>query len=184
MKRKIITIGIIVLLASLVALFSSLWIKQKKETKRQKSNFEIELIQELDRQQEISKKQFKELFEKEVATLKEYDIKPKQVENIIKIAYNYIDTLIGRDTLVWIYDTIREYEIAYFDVLSECNRVKGSVFADTVEITSVEPMDSLLIALYEEKRKCLFKRRAVKAIAISECKGDTLQVLRNLEVGK
>jgi len=184
MKQKLIIAGILIILFFLVILFASLWAKQKKETKQQKNNFEVELLQKLDEQQEISTKQFKELFEKEVAVLKEHGISPRQVENVINIAYRFIDTLIPQYQLVFIYDTIKEYEVADFDIQSECSRIQGSVFKDTIEITSIETTDSILISLYKEKRKCLFERRTVKAIAISQCKGYTVEVLRNLKIGR
>ena len=178
MKKTII----IAVLLGIVSLLIYLLINQKKEINKQKNNLKIEFKQELSKQQGITKKQFKESFEKEVELLKSYNIKPAQVESYIKIKYNFIDTLILRDTLVFVYDTVKSYNIAHFDVESPCNRIKGSVFENNIEIESVETNDSISISLYKEKRKCLFKKREIRVIAISKCKGDTLAILRNLKI--
>lgn len=184
MKKKIIDTCIVIALVLLMILFMVLWIKQKNEFKRQKENLKIELSKEYSRQQDITIKQLKESFQEELKVLKEYGVKPKQIENIIKVRYNYIDTLISRDTLVYIYDTIKNDMIAHFDVESGCNRIKGYVYYDTIKIESVEVLDNIMITLYKEKRKCLFKKRTVTAIAVSDCMKDTITVTRNLVIHK
>ena len=184
MKKKLIKAGIIVIIIFLMVLFFSLWIKQRKETKRHKENFEIELLAEKNRQQEITKKQLKDLFPEQVEILKEQGIKPKQVEKIIEVEYNYIDSVIPRYILVPVYDTVRSDTTKPFDVESSCNRIKGVIIKDTLQIESIQTTDSLLISLYKEKRKCLFEKRKIKAIAVSKCKGDTMQVIRNLTIIK
>lgn len=179
--KKYLLIAVIVLLG-LLSLFVSLYVKQIKETKRVKNNYDIELSQELDRQQILTTKELRKYYEDEISTLKSHGVKASQVENIIKVKYNWKDTTITRDTLCYFYDTIKDYTIAHFDIKSSCNQIKGYVFNDTIEINSIETNDILLISLYREKRKCLFKKRGIRAIAISECKGDTLAILRNLKV--
>jgi hypothetical protein len=89
-----------------------------------------------------------------------------------------------KDTLIEYYDTSFIVTFSDFDIKTDCHRVIGYILSDTLAIQSIETTDKLLISLYKEKMKCLFKKRGIKAIAISECKNDTLQVLRNLKVGK
>jgi len=190
MKRVFIKIGIYAFLAGLVTLLVLMLFNFRNENKRLKTNFDIELRQELDRQQKITKNEFKKYFSEFADTLKNYGIKPNRVENVIQIKYNYKDTLIPKyvlkykDTLIEYYDTNFIVTFSEFDVSGKCHRVTGYILADSLMIESIETNDKLLVSLYKEKRKCLFAKRGIKAIAISECKGDTLEVLRNLKVGK
>ena len=56
------------------------------------------------------------------------------------------------------------------------------IVGDTLEIASVDNYDNILVALYREKRKCLFEKQRARAIAISACTGDTLSVMRNIKI--
>lgn len=181
--KKYLLIALCILLAAVVGL-SLLLTKAKKENKRLSNNLEIELKRELNTQQTITTSEFKQYFSEDVETLKEHDIKPSQVENIIKVSYTYKDTLFSRDTLIYIYDTIRKTNIAGFEIATNCHVVSGCVVENNIEINGIETSDTLLISLYKEKRKCLFKAQKIKAIAISKCSGDTLEILRNLKVQK
>jgi hypothetical protein len=86
--------------------------------------------------------------------------------------------------LIEYYDTIFIVTFSDFEISTDCHRVIGYILSDTLAIQSIETTDKILVSLYREKMKCLFKKRGVRAIAISECKGDTLTILRNLKVGK
>jgi hypothetical protein len=190
MKKIFIKLGIYAVLAYLVALLIWLLVSTVKENKRLKNNFYTELQQNFERQQTITKKEFKKYFDEYVSELKEYGIKPNQVENVINVSYRYKDTLIPKtvlnfkDSLIEYYDTSFIVTFSEFDIESHCNRIKGYILADTLAIQSVETTDKLLISLYKEKRRCIFGKRGIKAIAISDCKKDTLTILRNLKVGK
>jgi ABC-type transport system involved in Fe-S cluster assembly fused permease/ATPase subunit len=179
--KKYLIIALCVLLG-VVVLLGALLGKMSKENKRLKNNLDIELKQELNTQQTITTKELKQYFNEEVETLKKYNIKPSQVENIIKVSYVYKDTLTSIDTLIYVYDTVRKTNIAGFEIEKNCHTVSGCVSENNIEINSIETSDTLLISLYKEKRKCLFKQRKIKAIAISKCSGDTLGILRNLKV--
>jgi hypothetical protein len=190
MKKVLIKIGIRVVLVGVLILFFYLWQKERNERKRIQENFDIEITNERERQQTLTTKEFKKYFDEYVAELKNYGIKPNQVENVVSVRYVYKDTLIQkqvlnfRDTLIQVYDTAFTVSFSDFDIESNCNRVTGKIIADTLIIDSIETTDNLLISLYKEKRKCLLKKRSIKAIAISECKKDTLTILHNLKIGK
>lgn len=177
-------IAAVVLMIAAIVIMAICLKKQGDEKRRLKENFDIEVKKEVSKQQKITVGELKEYFHKEVETLKEYGIKPKDVEQIVEISYYRHDTTVYKDTLVYIYDTIRSEKTADFCVQSDCFSVEGQVVGDTLEINDIKSYDELLIALYKEKKKCLFDKRRVKAIAISQCTGDTLAVKRNLLIEK
>ena len=182
MKKYIIIGLIIAALLGIVVALSCILHSQIKETKRLQNNFTVEYTDNHSIQQTITPAELKKYFSDFNSTLKQYGIKAKQVQNIVNIQYHYIDTLIPRDTLIYVYDTISHGYYAEFDTQSNCTRVTGNVYNNSIQIESVETTDSILISLYREKN-CLFNHR-IKAIAISSCKGDTLQILRNLKIQK
>ena len=177
-------IAAVVLMVAAIVIMAICLKKQGDEKRRLKENFDIEVRKDLARQQKIDVQELKEYFSKEVEALKEYGIRPKDVQNIVEVTYFYHDTTVYRDTLVYIYDTIRSEKTADFCVQTDCFSVEGQVIGDTLEICDVKSQDELLIALYKEKKKCLFDKRRVKAIAISGCSGDTLAIKRNLLIEK
>lgn len=176
-KFVIATILLLVVVVLAIAVFSL-----KKEKDRLALNLEVEMSNNYDAQQTITYNELKEYFAKEVKTLKEYGVKTKNIENIVNIEYRYSDTLLYRDTLIYVYDTIKLLKTAEFDLDGQCWSVSGYVDTANVYIKNVSVHDSIVLALYKEKRKCLFEKRKVKAIAISSCKGDTLHVYRNLKI--
>jgi len=180
----VIKIAIVLLMIAAIVILSISLNNVIKENRRIKSNYEAEVRKEYARQQTIDVRELKDYFAKEVEILKEHGIKPRNVENIIEVSYILRDSTRYRDTLVYVYDTIRKSKTADFCVVADCYSVDGQIFDDTLEIRSVEAYDELLIALYREKRKCLFEKQKVKAIAISGCSGDTLAILRNLKIEK
>lgn len=190
MKKYVICAGITIIVLLSFGISVKSCQKWKTEAKRAKANFDIEISNEKDRLQTLSTSEFKRYFPAVADTLKSYGIKPKQVENVINIKYVFKDSLIPkvvlnyRDTLIKVFDTSFVLPFSNFEVESKCNTVKGYLLADTLVIESVAANDNLLISLYKERRKCLFGKRSLRCIAISECKGDTLTVLRNLKVGK
>lgn len=177
------TIAFVILAAAVVVLSVCLY-KSVKNSSRLKSDFETELKKDYAVQQEITRKELKKYFADEVSKLKEFGVKPGQVENIVNVEYRYIDSVRYRDTLVWVYDTLKNDRTAAFDVKTECYTINGEITADTLEICGFEYNDDLLVSLYRERRKCLFEKRKVKAIAISGCTGDTLNIMRNLKIGR
>jgi len=185
---KSVKLYIIVILLVSVVFIARLYRQEKQEYQRNRQNYDIEQRHERDRLQILTKKEFKTYYRDFAAPLKNYGVKPGQIENIVKVSYRYKDTLIPeyvlkyRDTLIEVFDTVFFTGISNFEVESKCNTVKGVIIGDTLLIESIETTDKLLISLYKEKRKCVFKKRKIKAIAISECKGDTLTVLNNLKI--
>lgn len=177
-------IAAVVLMITAIVIMSVCLKKQGNEKKRLKDNFDIEVRKDLARQQKIDIQELKEYFHKEVETLKEFGIKPKDVQNIVEVSYFYHDTTVYRDTLIYIYDTIKSAKTADFCIETNCFNVDGQIIGDTLEIHDIKSYDDILIALYKEKKKCLFDKRRVKAIAISGCTGDTLAIKRNLLIEK
>lgn len=177
-------IAAVVLMVAAIVIMAICLKKMGEEKRRLKENFDIEVKKEVSRQQKITVGELKEYFHKEVETLKEYGIKPKDVEQIVEISYFYHDTTVYRDTLIYIYDTVKSAKTADFCVETECFNVDGQIIGDTLEIRDIKSYDEILIALYKEKKKCLFDKRRVKAIAISGCSGDTLAIKRNLLIEK
>lgn len=177
-------IAVVVLMVAAIVIMAVCLKKQGDEKRRIKENFDVEVRKDLSRQQKIDVGELKEYFRKEVETLKEHGIKPREVENIIEVSYFYRDTTIYRDTLIYIYDTVRSVKRADFCVQSDCYNIDGQIIGDTLEIYGITAQDDILISLYKEKAKCLFGKRRVKAIAISGCTGDTMAIKRNLLIGK
>ncbi len=176
-------IAAVALLVSAVVVMAVRLKKQGDENRRMKDNYEAEIRRDMARQQTLDVNELKDYFAMEVETLREYGIRAKDVENIIEVSYHYRDTTIYRDTLIYIYDTVMEANRADFSVWTPCYSIDGQITGDTLEIHSITAQDELLVTLYKERRKCLFGKRRVKAVAISGCTGDTLAILRNLKVG-
>lgn len=184
MKKILIKIAVIAAIAAALIAMAATIRSQIAQTRRLKETCDALLRQDNSFQLEITKNELKKYFADEVAKLKEYGIKPGQIENIVNVEYHYIDSVRYRDTLVWVYDTLKNDRYAAFDIKTECYSINGEINADTLEICGFEYDDKILVSLYKEKRKCLFEKRKVKAIAISECRGDTLTILRNLKIQK
>lgn len=158
--------------------------KQGDEKRRLKENYEAEVRRDMARQQTVDVQELKDYFAKEVEILKANGIKPKNVENIIEVSYIVRDSTRYRDTLIYVYDTVRNAHKADFCVETPCYSIDGQIIDDTLEIYCFAAYDEILVALYKEKRKCLFGKQKVKAVAISGCSGDTLAILRNLKIEK
>lgn len=173
-------IAAVVLMIAAIVIMAVCLKKQGAEKRRLKENLDIELKKDKSYQQTIDVGELKEYFHKEVETLKEYGIRPKDVQSIVEVTYFYHDTTVYRDTLVYIYDTIRSAKTADFCVETDCFNIDGQIIGDTLEIRDIKSYDEIMVALYKEKRKCLFDKRRVKAIAVSGCSGDTLTIKRNL----
>lgn len=180
----IIKIVVVLLMVAAIVIMAIALKKQGDNNRRLKANMEAELSGDKSVQQEYTVREFKEYFDDEMKLLKEHGVPARNVENIVKVSYIYRDTTIYRDTLIYIYDTIYKAQRADFCVETECFNVEGHIVGDTLEINDISAFDEVTVALYKEKKKCLFERRKIKAIAISGCTGDTLAVLRNLKVVK
>lgn len=156
--------------------------RTRKELERIKANTAAAASGDPSYQITLTKRELKEYFSQELAKLKEYGVVARNVENIVEIRYEYRDSVRYRDTLVWVYDTMGMERIAPFSIDGNCYSIDGVVFDDTVEVYCHQVYDDLLISIYREKRKCLFEKQKVKAIAISGCSGDTVAVRRNVKV--
>lgn len=181
--KKIILWAAAFIFAALIIVLSVSLNNAKREMKRIKSNYDAQLSDQ-SYQQTLTPAELKKYFADEIARLKEYGVRTRNIENIVNVQYLYRDTLIYRDTLVWVYDTVTDYKFSPFDICTPCWSVFGKVIGDTVELYDVSVNDEIDVAIYREKRKCLFDKRRVKAIAISRCSGDTLRILRNIKVEK
>lgn len=177
-------IAIVVLMVAAIVIMAVCLKKQGDEKRRLKENYYIDLSKDHSRQQTVDVQELKDYFAREVETLKEYGIRARDVENIIEVSYHYRDTTIYRDTLIYLYDTARGAKTADFRLETSCYNIDGRIIGDTLEIQEITALDEILVSLYKERRKCLFGKRRVKAIAVSGCTGDTLAILRNLKIGK
>lgn len=176
----LIKVVVVVLMIAAIIIMAVCLKKQGTEKRRLKENLDIELKKDKSYQQTIDANELKEYFHKEVETLKEFGIRPKDVQSIVEVTYFYHDTTVYRDTLVYIYDTIKSAKTADFCVETDCFNIDGQIIGDTLEIYDIKSYDEIMVALYKEKRKCLFDKRRVKAIAVSGCSGDTIAIKRNL----
>lgn len=175
------SVAALIVIAVLFFAFNELS-RTRKELERIKANTAAAASGDPSYQITLTKRELKEYFSQELAKLKEYGVIARNVENIVEIRYEYRDSVRYRDTLVWFYDTIGMERIAPFSIDGNCYSIEGVVFDDTVEVYCHQVYDDLLISLYREKRKCLFEKQNVKAIAISGCSGDTIAVRRNVKV--
>lgn len=178
----VIKIAVVVAMMAAIIIMAVCLKRQGDEKRRIEANYEAEISKDYSRQQTIDVGELKQYFNKELQLLKEQGIKARNVENIIKVSYIYKDTTIYRDTLIYVYDTVRSVRKADFCVETPCYNIDGQIVGDTLEIRGITAQDEILVALYKEKRKCLFEKRKVKAVAISGCTGDTLAILRNLKI--
>ena len=175
------SVAALIVIAVLFFAFNELS-RTRKELERIKANTAAAASGDPSYQITLTKRELKEYFSQELAKLKEYGVIARNVENIVEIRYEYRDSVRYRDTLVWVYDTMGMERIAPFSIEGNCYSIDGFVFDDTVEVYCHQVYDDILISLYREKRKCLFEKQKVKAIAISGCSGDTVAVRRNVKV--
>lgn len=184
MKKIIINLAIGVIVVAAIVILAVVAVRQGREIGRLRTNYTAEVRHELDVQQEVTRKELKQLFVSEMNQLKEYGIRPGQIENIINVEYRLIDSVRYRDTLIWVFDTLKSVRRTDFAINADCYTMEGEIVGDTIEISCLNVNDAVLVSLYKEKRKCLFQKRRVKAIAIGACSGDTLAILRNVKVVK
>ena len=179
--KILVKIVAVILMAAAIVILSVCLHKANNEKRRVQGNWEA-AVSDRSRQQTIDVGELKEYFHEEVETLKQFGIRPRDVEHIVEVSYVYRDTTIYRDTLIYVYDTVREERTADFCVETKCFNMDGRIIGDTLEVYGINMADEILVALYKEKRKCIFDKRRVKAVAISSCSGDTLAVIRNLKI--
>ncbi len=184
MKKWIGIVAAFVVLTLALTLSLIRTARLEDENRAIRSSLETEIERDYSVQQEITRRELKKYFADEVAKFKEYGIKAKNVENIINVEYRIVDSTRYRDTLVWVYDTMGVERVAPFAVQADCYTMEGVIFGDTLEVICHQNTDDILVSLYREKRKCLFERQRIKAIAVSGCTGDTLRILRNIKVMK
>lgn len=184
MKKVIIEIALGVVAVALIIILIITTTRQRKEIQRVKDNLEIQLREDFSKEQEITKQELKKYYEGVLDSLKKVaGVKPKQIEHIVQVRYNYIDSTVYKDSMVTVYDTIRHIGVKQFQITSQCNYVEGKVIGDSIFIDKLEYNDNITMVLYKEKRKC-FARKSYRACAISSCKNDTIAVSNNLRVVK
>ena len=181
MKKYLFIIIAVLLLA--VGILTAVLISVSKEKNRISENFKVEVTGQMSELQTLTKQELKKYHSDITSELKKFGIKAGQVTNIVNVKYNYRDTLIKKDTLIYVYDTISNISIADFHINDNCVSISGCVQNSNIYVTDYSHNDSLLIALYK-KRKCIFKKPIYRAIAISSCSGDTLQILNNIKIQK
>ena len=178
---------IIIIIAILVIAGLSIAVKfYKNESKRYHGNYEAMFDKSLE--QNITLKEFKEKYAAIADTLKQYHIKPRQIERVVQIKYQYRDTGSHTVKIVEVPKIVYTIpkNITYtktFTHSTQCFYISGTVTDTTVTITEQSITDTILIAL-TKTRKCLFKPPVYRATAISQCKGDTLPVLNNIQIIK
>jgi hypothetical protein len=178
--KKYLILAVAILLACATGL-TLILIHVTKEKNRLANNYEIEVTGRLDELQTLTKKELKMYHSDLTKQLNDFGIKAGQVKNIVYVKYEFRDSIIRKDSLIFTYDTIAHKSIANFQISGNCFDVSGCVEDSNIYITDYSHNDSILVALYK-KRTCLFKKPIYKAIAISGCSGDTLQILNNIEI--
>lgn len=183
--KYIIKIGSVVLIVALIVILIITTIRQKREIQRVKDNLEVQLREDFSKEQEITKQELKKYYSGIIDSLKHVaDVKPKQIEHIVQVRYNYVDSTIYTDSLIYIYDTITNKEGYKFAVETKCNYLEGKVFVpDSIILDKVEYRDNITMVLYKGKFR-FFKPREYRACAISSCQNDTIAVSNNLHVIK
>ena len=178
MKRFIIKmVGVGVIILVVIALAFSVD-RLRKENKRLSNNNEV-LMSNSDYMLELTKRELKEYYRDIVDSLSNYGV--KNIETIVRYQYRYLDTTIVKDTLIFIYDTIRDDFRASFAIDDDCFTIEGDVLKNgTIEVNKREFRDTAIVAMYKEKR--CFRRAKYKAIAISYCSGDTLGITDYIKV--
>ena len=174
---------IIAVLLLVIGILTVVLISVSKEKNRISENFKVEVTGQMSELQTLTKQELKKYHSDITRELKTFGIKAGQVTNIVNVKYNYRDTLIKKDTLIYVYDTIKHISTADFKISDKCFSIAGRVENSNIYITDYSHTDSILIALYK-KRKCLFQKPIYRAIAISSCSGDTLQILNNIKIQK
>lgn len=174
---------IIAVLILVVGILAAIVISVTKEKNRISENYRVEVTGQMNELQTLTVKELKKYHSDITTELKKFGIRAGQVTNIVNVKYSYRDTLIRRDTLIYVYDTIKHAAAADFEITDKCFSIAGCVENSNIYITDYSHTDSILIALYK-KRQCIFKKPTYKAIAISSCSGDTLQILNNIKIQK
>ena len=185
MKKLLIEIVLGVVTVALIIILIIVTTRQRKEIQRVKNNLEIQLREDFSKEQEITKQELKKYYEGLLDSIKDVaGVKPKQIEHIVQVHYNYIDSTVYVDSMIYIYDTIHNIGIHEFAFATMCNYIEGKVIGDSITLTKLEYTDDISIVLYREKKKCLFKPKSYRACAISSCRNDTIAISNNLHVVK
>lgn len=183
MKKLIIKICVYAAFAILIIVLIWLLVKMSKDNARLASNYES-IMRDNAQQQELTVKELKKYYSEELEKLKEYGVKPSDINNLVQVHYNVIDTTIYRDTMVTIYDTVNRYNLSRFEVEANCTTVSGTVIGDTITIDKIASHDSIMVVLYQTKKCMVPKYRRYRALVYSSCKQDTLQVINNIKIQK
>lgn len=154
-----------------------------KENGRLRDNSEILLSETRDEMLALTRKELKSYYEGIIDTLNSYGVRTRNVENIVRVSYKNIDTTVVREEVVYVYDSNNEVLWGEFLFEDRCYTIGGIVYGDSVvELNRREYHDSIMIALYKKRR--FFRKPKYKAIAVSSCMGDTIQVIDNIKVVK
>ena len=157
--------------------------KLSEDIKRYGNNYQA-LVQNSAIQQELTRSQYKEFYaNKEDSLLKLLNIKQKNVVNIVKIKYNYIDTFVTHIQ----FDTVKVKIVGEetFNIPKECYIIKGKINKDGVYINSIKNIDNLTYFLYKSYHKkflCFKWQPYYEAKVYSECKKDTMVIETNLKI--
>lgn len=180
MSKKIIYSAIAIAVLIEIVIISIL-IGTMRNNKIAKINYEA-LKKDNALQQELTRSELKKYYENELNTLKDLGVKNRQVERIVETSYNYVDSTIYHDSLIFVFDTIVESPLARFEIDAKCNTISGYVVDNILTVDNIENHDTLLMCLYKQKKKCIFERRKYRALVYSGCTGDTMQVFTNIFV--
>ena len=183
MKKYIIIGAIFAILVCSLVTTSILMNRYRKIAERNEDNYTA-VVQNRALQQKLTVSEFKEYYPELAKTAKEYGIKPKNLEHVIEAKYSYKDTLIAKDTLIYVYDTVKQDFKADFRYTDSCFTVAGTVYKNGyIEITDKGCQDNITTMLFKT-RKCIFKKWKYKAVVVSKCTGDTLEVKNNIKIVK
>jgi len=186
-KGYIKTAFSIIIIALIVLLFY-MWRKENNNRKQQQNNFETELLNNFNTQQEITKKQYKTLYDSISDLSKKLNIKNKQVKTVTRNNYHYFNS----DTTII---KIKEASPGVYPINydNKCISYSGlfSTKDTTYKHTGGECNDILTSFIYWKRKPVdlfLFKLKIGKKVyynkTYSKCKQDTIETILNLKVGK
>jgi len=149
----------------------------------------------LSMQKTYSRSEFKEYYPEFKRLLSEYGIKINKVDHYIQTSYNLVDS-----PIVSHYTRIDSFpDTRFFTVYDNCYEISGISYKDSI-ITQAFRHDTLSTFLYRQTNKDIFFAFRwwhkvwdgifyndgwhYKAITVSSCNNDTLQVNDNVKIRK
>lgn len=181
-ETKIIIAAIIVFISMSVSIIF-LWKgyqHEKSERARYQNNYTA-LASDRAAMQEITKKELKTFYSKFDSLANAFEIKTRNIKDIVTISYRI------KDTTVKSYQLTRDSVTASqsFLISRPCYQLQGQILNDSIRVTSYTAADNLTLFLHRKptRRIWFIKWKYIyTAAAYSECKQDTIAVTNFLHI--